>query len=281
MHRTSVLIFEIKRVFTRMGAKLAEFLGIVASLIGILIPIIELFKKSSGTGDSEPSVVNITQYFFGAGNQRNRRGNAEKNIERVIELIKKDYAFLVSSTPVVFATSVMFSIAVFAVHEINHNWFFVADYVHGIIKNGTKNKEVAYLVAFIIPFFGFFSASYFTLWFFCDLRLKASLNGSGCLSDIPRLEKIKNIFFNSGGVGYFNVYPIQTINRLIENGEIKKRNKRKIRRNHEKEAGFFSQKLVVFSIFIMIATHFSFHWFFSDSAIEKERRLNQPHFIQK
>jgi hypothetical protein len=257
---------------------LSEFLGIVASLIGIFIPIIELFfKKSAGTGEGEPSVVNVTQYFFGGRNQSNRRSNADKNIDRVIELIGKDYSFLESSTPIIIAISITFSIGVFAVQEINHNLFFIADYVHGVLQNGTKNKEFAYIVAFSIPFIGFLSVSYFFLWYVCDLRLRTSLSNAGCLGDVPKLEKIKNIFFNSNEIRHFNIYPMQTIDRLIENGKIKKRNNRKIKRNHENEQGFFSQKLVILSIAIMLVMHFSFQWFFSDNAIEKSRRFNSHH----
>jgi len=266
---------QIKRVFTWSGADLSEFLGIVASLIGIFIPIIELFlKKSSGTGDGEPSVVNVTQYFFGGSNQRGRRSNAEKNIDRVVDLIRKDYDFLLSSTPIIFAISIVFSIVTFAVQEIDYTWFFVADYVHGILQNGTINKEFAYVISFAIPFVGFFSVSYFSLWYSCDLRLRASLNNAGCLGDTPRLERIKNIIFNSGEINHFNIYPVQTINRLIENGKIKKRNNRKIKRNHESEQGFFSQKLVVFPIAIMLMMHFSFKLFFSDTAIKQASKSN-------
>lgn len=257
---------------------MSEFLGIVASLIGIFIPIIELFlKKNSGTGNSEPSVVNVTQYFFGGANQRGRRNNTEKNIDRVVDLIRKDYDFLVSSTPIIFSISIVFSIVTFAVQEIDHTWFFVADYVHDIIQNGTINKEFAYVISFVIPFVGFFSVSYFSLWYICDLRLRTSLNNAGCLGDKSKLEKIKNIFFNSGEVAYLNIYPMQTINRLIENGKINKRNSGKVKRNHEREQGFFSQKLVVFSIAIMLMMHFSFQLFFSDKAIEKNRKFNSPH----
>lgn len=262
-----------------MGAELSDFLGIVASLIGIVIPLMELFlKKDSGADDNESS-FSITINNFGKGSiQNNRRYNTEQDtIDHIVDLIIEDRTAFINYIPIILTTSIIFVIIVFTAQYIDPKLFFVARYIDGVLQDGAKHEEIAYLVAFITTFTGFFSFSYFALWYAHDFKLSSILNNFGYLDKPANLDKIQKSLSKNNKCNHFDIYPVKTISRFISNANIRNQNRRRSSKNQEAEKIFLFQRIILAPFIVLFVINLFFHMFLSDAAIEKQ----SPHHRQQ
>lgn len=260
---------------------MSDFLSIVASLIGIIIPLMELFlKKDSGTGDNESS-VSITINNFSKGSiQNTKRHNTEQDtINHIIDLIIEDRTAFKNYVPIVFTISIIFAIIVFTMQYIDPKLFFVAEYVDGILKDGTKNEEIAYLVAFTSIFTGFFSVSYFVLWYAHEIKLSSILNNFGYLDKPSSLITIQKLLSKNDEFNHFDIYPVKTIGRLISNAKIRNQNKKRLPKNHESEKSFLFQEIIFMPFVFILIIYLVFHFFLSDTAINKQLQHLSPPII--
>lgn len=156
----------------------------------------------------------------------------------------------------------MFTLSSFIVVILEYkDLFFVANYINYIIHYG-KYGVVSYLIAFLIIFLGFFFISYFLLVYYYDFRLRGDLQVFNYLHNHPILEKIQRILIKKYRLSSFSIYPVQTVARLIENSDIKAKNRRRTKSNHDSMRQFWESNLVVWAFLGLLFIHFAFIIFY-------------------
>lgn len=258
---------------------LNNLLGVAASLLAIFAPMFTAILKAKSP-DSSESKINITTINNYNYNNRNRnKKNSEKALEGIINGIVNNHEKIINYRNVIFLIAVLFSVANFLIALMNYaDGFFVAQYITDILEIGRYNI-ISYFVAFIVPFLGFFFIWYFSLAYYYDFRLRRQLKNFGYLYQRSTLEALQRILIQKYKFSHFSVYPVLTVARLIENSDIRAKNRRRTRASHEELRSFFNNYIFWGALLILGIIHFMFIIAYSSSSstyppITKGRSIN-------
>lgn len=240
-----------------MSEDLNNILGIVASLIAILSPLISvILNKKSESQNNGINITTINNYNYYKNSSVKK--NDSEITDYIIQNITKNHKELIGYSEIMLLLALVFTLSNFIIVVLDYNdLFFVADYISYIIHYG-KYGVVSYLVSFLITFLGFFFISYFLLAYYYDFRLRGDLQIFNYLHNRPVLEKFQRILIKECKFSNFSIYPVQTIARLIENSDIKAKNRRRTKSPHDSLRIFWENNLVVWAFLSLLVIHFTF-----------------------
>lgn len=242
-----------------MSENLNNILGIVASLIAILSPLISVILNKKPESQSDGiNITTINNYNFNYNKNSTAKKNDSEILDDIIQNITKNHKELMGYSEIMLLLALAFTLSNFIIVILEYNdLFFVADYINYIINHG-KYGVISYLIASLITFLGFFFISYFLLAYYYDFRLRGDLQVFNYLHNRPVLEKIQKVLVKEYKFSNFSIYPVQTIARLIENADIKAKNRRRTKSPHDSLRIFWENNLVVWAFLSLLVIHFTF-----------------------
>lgn len=248
-----------------MLGDLNNVLGIIASLIAILSPLLGVIfnKKDSDFQSGGTNVTNINNYnYYGNKNTSNQKRRNE-TLDYIIKKIIKNHKELISYSEIMLLLACVFSLINLIITVLNNdNSFIITRYVNNILSIGGYGLT-SYIVAFLIPFLGFFFSSYFLLAYYYDLKLRNDLDIFNYLEHRPSLKEIQRILVKEHKFSSLSMYPVQTMARLIVNSDIKAKNKRRTKMPHDSLKLFWTHLYVVLAFLSLGAIHLAFDMAYS------------------
>lgn len=239
---------------------LSIFLGVVASLVTIFTPLFSVIlskkKIEPMLSEGQVNITTINNYHYNSRVPSVKRSN--ETLDEIIKSIVGNHSELKKNSGIMILLAMMVTVAHLMLVAINYSDLsFISQYMSYILNVG-KNDALSYLIAFMIPFLGLFLTSYFALVYYYDFILRRHLKNFGYFDHRPTLEKMQRVLIKKHRFSQFSIYPVLTVARLIENSDIRARNKRRIKSSHESSKWFFQSHFFVGAVIILFIINFTF-----------------------